>query len=672
MKILLCNLIHTGMKKTSEAIPLGIGYVASYLKANLAEQKIRIESQLLMHPAEFDGTMKKYNPSMVGFSNYLWNTRLSRLHAAGCKAANTDMPIIFGGPDFPAEDMLRKKYLNENHMIDFYVIGEGEVGMANIARRFLECKGAMSKMKNDPIDGVIFIDSKGNLVKPQYIYLLPDLNSFSSPILNGLMDPFLIKDFTPMIQYIRGCPYQCTYCNEGITVSGSVRSYPVNRVIDEILYLEQMHKKFKGGKHIIIADANFGMNKEDHKICELLQKTRERTGWPDNLEVSTGKSNKERLIKNLAMIKDSVQITLALQSMNEATLKQIKRINFTANELIEITNSVFDKNIRAGCELIVPLPEETFRSYLGALRYCLDLGMKVHTHTLVMLMETPIAQSGTVEEHRMKTKYRVLYRCFGNYNNHVAIETEKVCIATKDYSFEDYVATRVIGCVNGIFVLNEMFAEMRAFIIQEGLSIFEWLMKCYKYIKESDGELSNIVASFKKECVDELWEKEEELFEHFSRPENFKKLLHGEEGRNLITTYQGIVMNESYGEAVEIAKKSLIDIMRERKNNIDERSRQAEDLAMYLMLQNSDCFDDRVRSDQRYKFSWDINRWAEEGFVKPLASYDQGATLVFSRAPYAREQLQWYLKEYGNHPEGYGRILARIDPKLLKKRVIYK
>ncbi|MBF0215781.1 MAG: cobalamin-dependent protein [Candidatus Omnitrophica bacterium] len=670
LKITLCDLSHTGFRKSSEAIPLGIGYIASYLKEQLKTSH-DLEIKLISRPDDLEDHLATTSPDIVGFSNFLWNTRLSRYYAEKVKEIYPSSLIIFGGPDFPSGMEFRKEYLLGARAVDFYVLGEGECGTLNIVSRYTANNGDRSGIMSAPIDGAVFIDNCGHLVEPREEYLFADLGSFPSPILSGLMDKFIIEGYTPMIQSVRGCPYKCTYCNEGLTVQGNVRSYPADRVLEELSYLKDKAASLKdrGSRHIIIADANFGVNKADTGICELIRKAKDEDSWPESIELTTGKSNKELLINNLSIISDGLQLTLALQSMNGPTLKAIERKNFTVEELLEIIKRSTGKDLRIGCELIVPMPEETFNTYLSALKYCVDLGMRVSTHTLVMLMETEMAQPETVSKYSMTTKYRVLYRAIGRYGGRTVIETEKICVSTKDYSFDEYIETRVIGCVNGIFLLNEMFAEIRAFLGAHGFSLYDWLINCYNHTRKSAGALQSVLEDFRNESRDELWDNENALFRHFSDIDNYNRLLSGEIGRNLITTYQGIVISMHYRESLEIAKQSMLDVVSGKAEKNADHALQIEDLARYLFMQNSGCFEKDPDGKRSGDFSYDIDCWIKDRFKMPLSYYKSPARFTFSHDEYSLRQIRSYIHEYGDNPEGYGRILVRINPKFLKRQV---
>ena len=48
---------------------------------------------------------------------------------------------------------------------------------------------------------------------------------------------------------------------------------------------------------MFIADSNFGMYKEDIFVAKELAKTQEKYGWPEYINVATGKNVKHRILE---------------------------------------------------------------------------------------------------------------------------------------------------------------------------------------------------------------------------------------------------------------------------------------------------------------------------------------------------------------------------------------
>ena len=72
-KIYFADLIHNGTIQSIDTFPLGIGFVASYLKSIHPD----IEIKMFKLPQELNEALKEEMPTMMCFSNFTWNLNLS-------------------------------------------------------------------------------------------------------------------------------------------------------------------------------------------------------------------------------------------------------------------------------------------------------------------------------------------------------------------------------------------------------------------------------------------------------------------------------------------------------------------------------------------------------------------------------------------------------------------
>ncbi len=115
--------------------PLGLMYVASYLRKNLDNCDIKILDARIkdMSPDEVAQSIKEYNPQYVGITSLHADSVQMHLIARLAKNIIKDCKVIAGGP-YPTGD-----YLNvlKDENVDFCVIGEGEVSFYELMRAFL-------------------------------------------------------------------------------------------------------------------------------------------------------------------------------------------------------------------------------------------------------------------------------------------------------------------------------------------------------------------------------------------------------------------------------------------------------------------------------------------------------------------------------------------------------
>ena len=69
------------------------------------------------------------------------------------------------------------------------------------------------------------------------------------------------------------------------------------------------------------------MYQHDFEISKHLLSLIEKYDWPQNIEISTPKNKKEKILEIDTLLKNRIEIALSQQSMNRMTLKEIKREN---------------------------------------------------------------------------------------------------------------------------------------------------------------------------------------------------------------------------------------------------------------------------------------------------------------------------------------------------------
>jgi len=98
---------------------------------------------------------------------------------------------------------------------------------------------------------------------------------------------------------------------------------------------------------------------------------------------------------------------LALQSMNEPTLKSIKRKNLVDDsDMKRITKLYEDAGISTYVEIILGLPDETLESFKQGLCKILELGEHNYAgmYVLAALRNTPFGDKNYIKKHGIKTK----------------------------------------------------------------------------------------------------------------------------------------------------------------------------------------------------------------------------------------------------------------------------
>jgi radical SAM superfamily enzyme YgiQ (UPF0313 family) len=253
-------------KMVGAAPPLGMLYIATYLRENGVDISVTDEAA---HGYSLKKTLdwvKKENPDILGFSTCSATGRKAALIAEKVKQENPNVKIAFGNffATFNAERIL-KKY----PFVDYIVRGEGEHTSLELALCH-ERKGDLKKVLG------IHFRNNGEIVGTADRPLIRDINSLPFPD-RELLDMeyhnttagivVAPKKFSSFVSS-RGCVFRCRFCGCRRLARNLWRSRSVDNIMEELHLLSS-----QGYKQFLFVDDNFTLNtKRVIKLCNRLRK----------------------------------------------------------------------------------------------------------------------------------------------------------------------------------------------------------------------------------------------------------------------------------------------------------------------------------------------------------------------------------------------------------------
>jgi len=316
------------------------------------------------------------NPVVCAFSTYIWNEQYNLHVAKLIKDKYPDCVIEFGGPQ--ATEKLAKY-----DFIDCIIVSEGEQSFLDLLRKV---------MMHEPYERIYRKERIEDLDFPSP-YQLGVFNSIVK------QNPDVLWSMT--VETNRGCPHRCTYCDWGGMTYQKVKHFGLERVQQDINWAERHNVGF-----IFNADANFGMFKErDLEIAKLFRAAADR-GKLEAINVQYSKNSTEVIFEIAQILGDiSRGVTLSVQSMNEPTLKSIKRKNMSINKISEQIEKSKKYGVKTYTELILGLPEETLDSWKDGFAQILECGQhdSIDVWFCQMFGDTDLNSSLSREVHGIKT-----------------------------------------------------------------------------------------------------------------------------------------------------------------------------------------------------------------------------------------------------------------------------
>ena len=254
--------------------PLGVAYVAAALEKAGFQVKI-LDNYLLKQPIDHVKLeIKRLSPEIVGISCGSVTYRRCIETAKAVKEVLPSCKVVVGGPhpSFMPDSML------QHPEIDYVVLGEGERAIVELAINITKCEDDSAIAT---IPGIAYRhEEKMIKTAPRFI---SDLDQIPYPARHLL--PMHLYDRTieflsvrpvDTMNVIRGCPYNCAFCEIKNLWGQTCRAFSPHRVVEEIDHLVKNY----GSKGIYFVGDNFTIQKrETVEICKLIKKYKLDIEW---------------------------------------------------------------------------------------------------------------------------------------------------------------------------------------------------------------------------------------------------------------------------------------------------------------------------------------------------------------------------------------------------------
>ncbi len=652
IKIVFADLTHTGKNLSGRYFPYGIALVASYLKREFPE----ISIDLFKYPDEFSEYLEKNNPKIACFHNASWTENINYEYVKKIKKYSPETIIIFGGPNYPIEYSKQKIFFENHPLIDFYIKGEGEIAFTILFEKLKRFNFNIKGFKqNNTNSGNCYYIYNNELIQGETLERIKTLDIIPSPYLSGMLDKFFNGIFEPILQTTRGCPFNCSYCQEGQSYFCKVHRFSLERIKEEIDYIAKKAKV----NELMLADSNFGIYPEDLEICKEIALSREKYDFPKFFGLSSG-INKEITIKALSVLKYRTFVAIPVQSTDSQVLENINRRNVPIEQLIGIAKDIRANNGTSFSEIILGLPgdskEKHFKSMLDMVEADIDI---VRAHQFIMLPGSEASKEEIRKKYGLTTRFRVQPRCFGEYSAYgekfPAFEIDEICIKTNTLSYQDYLECRRFDLTIEIFY-NSIFRDLINFLISKEISIPEFILESHKRISKSD--IKELYDDFIKENENCLWESESDLKKHMNHKGIVEETIKYNLRENEQLKYRALILLEkirtmhdiAFEVAKQLAEKKLTP---QEENYLDELKR-------FSILVKSDLF---TSKDLTEEFHYNFIELSKKQFKEnPLLFYiSSGIKIRFFNSDKQNNLIAQYLKQCGSSTEGLGYILSRCD-----------
>ena len=607
---------HKGI--STSVIPLGAGLVAAFLKKKIPDISVEIFKGVTPLLKAIETTP----PDILGLTSYIWNKNLAIAVAEYTKKINPNALIIFGGPEIDINQYDLELFINKYACADLFVQHEGELALAKIVQKYIEVNYNKKQLLNNisELGNCFFIDSSKNLLSSPKLPRLEDLDDIPSPYLTGLFDKFLSdSSYMPMIQTNRGCPYSCTFCQEGESYFTKVKRHSLNYVTTELNYISERAPVSSG---LWITDSNWAMYKWDEDIAKHIASIQKKSGWPSEIISSTGKANLDRIIRITKILNNTMYISNSVQSMDTDVLKDIKRKNLNPVELEKNKESL--RGIRQEPEIIVPLPNETKATFFNGINKLFDSGtnQRFAVFQTLILTNTEMAHGTSIKKFGLKIKHKQHHGLIGRIRGKFVCETERVVAATNTLSTEDCLECRVYSMLLDAILRFEPIQEIFNLLDVHSVNYSIFSMALYNSVNSSGEKIKFVIENFKNDLLNEMHDSESEVIKYMEKnEENYRLGLKG--GGNL--KYSNMLWIDYFDSTFEWLFKILRSVLKQKTDT----SSQIDNIEKYLRYIYHDRFVSEAPQKVSATFDYDIIDWLKKDTRLPLNKFNKKVTYNF-------------------------------------------
>jgi hypothetical protein len=196
---------------------------------------------------------------------------------------------------------------------------------------------------------------------------------------------------------------------------------------------------------------------------------------------------------------------------------------------------------------------------------------------------------------------------------------------------------------------------------------FDWVQRTLRALENSDGELRALLDNFVAQTRNELFATKEECVAYYSQEENFRKLLAGEIGENLMHKHNAVASFYLWPSICRIGMDTARDLLiehgiREQIPNFDVFW---SDFHTYVARSHAwGRTDEQILSKEHGMLRYRISAWLAAGSPVDIEPFDLGEPMEFEfrLSPESERALRGTLKVWTTKVQGLTKAVTRIQP----------
>lgn len=353
-------------------------------------------------------TIADHQPTVVGFSVYIWNEKFSLTLAKKLKELSPTTYVIWGGPQ--CDIHYNENFFQTHPYIDLVVPSDayGERSISDILNNISENNQLI------PTDIQYSYYPGTNRVR-QFNSLSPNKREYKWPnnpyrAQHQYLIPFIKQNndqhqqrFWLTIETSRGCPYKCSFCDWGGGTYTKTVKKDFSIVLDELTWAGENQIDA-----VSFTDANFGLFPIDIEYIKHVVSTKQKYGFPKQVLIQPTKTKIDQLTKIYKLLGENEMLShyqIAIQDLNDEVKKNVDRIDFKFEDQVAMFKELQKvKDLPIWIESILGLPGSSIDTVKeGIQRISLEKLQYPLSHHWAMLPATPAAAPAYREKFKLVT-----------------------------------------------------------------------------------------------------------------------------------------------------------------------------------------------------------------------------------------------------------------------------
>jgi hypothetical protein len=311
-------------------------------------------------------------------------------------------------------------------------------------------------------------------------------------------------------------------------------------------------------------------------------------------------------------------LTLALQSENSDSLKEIKRENMSLDQLKDAMAWGRSRELPIGTELIFGLPMETRKSFVSLIDRCIEMNFdNIHCYNLIVFDGIELNRPVARKKYAITTKYRHINGSCLILDDDFCAESEEV-VGASGFGTDDFEFVRCIGLI----LYSVTYLKMHTFFFRYGRQLgIKFTLFCEKLFDiavnsdESIDAASHLITNFRTAIDAELFDTREELVEYLRQKSAETGVV--PESVKINAVFGKLLIQHSGDWVGKLLRRTLEELVD------DCESDKVMELADFLLELGAR---ERIAGDNLFEAvpldtQFDVLAWRHDGYKTPLNNY---------------------------------------------------